>query len=193
MRAKEFITEWSVFVEQRQQLNLDELLINPNIRVMLDLIARAEGNTDYNTLVGGGKFKDFSSHPNKTVYLKSLNKVIPSDAAGRYQIMGANWGPYSRRLGLKDFSPESQDKIAIQMIADRGALDSVLKGDYVNGIKKLKSQWASLPATEVKQGYGPKSWKWVNNNLADLTKQYAGLKSLRPNLLEYGPQLAPII
>jgi hypothetical protein len=58
------------------------------------------------------------------------------------------------------------------MIADRGALNSVLKGDYVNGIKKLKSQWASLPATEIKQGYGPKSWKWVNSNLADLTKQY---------------------
>jgi len=166
MRAKEFI------FERKEQLNLDELRGNPNVRVMLDLIARAEGNTNYDTLVGGGKFKDFSSHPNKTVYLKSLNKVIPSDAAGRYQIMGANWGPYSRRLGLKDFSPESQDKIAIQMIADRGALDSVLKGDYVNGIKKLKSQWASLPSTEVKQGYGPKSWKWVNNNIADLTKLY---------------------
>ena len=171
MRAKEFI------FEQREKLDLDELSRNPNVRVMLDLIARAEGNTDYNTLVGGGKFKDFSSHPNKTVYLRSRDragnvKIIPSDAAGRYQIMGFNWQPYAKKLGLKDFSPASQDKIAIQMLADRGALPAILKGDFKNAVKKTGSQWVSLPSTEIKQGYGPKSWKWVNDNVAQLSKEH---------------------
>jgi muramidase (phage lysozyme) len=177
MRAKEFIFEAPSRFQPQQRSTLDnerldQLRKDPNVRIMLDLISRAEGNTDYNTIVGGGKFKDFSTHPNKTVYLKSLGNTIQTNAAGKYQIMGFNWGPYSKRLNLKDFSPESQDKIAIQMIADRGALNSVLKGDYVNGIKKLKSQWASLPATEIKQGYGPKSWKWVNDNVAELKTQY---------------------
>jgi len=177
MRAKEFIVEAPGRFQSREQSTLDnerldQLRQNPNVRIMLDLISRAEGNTDYDTIVGGSKFKDFSTHPNKRVYLKSLKKVIPSDAAGRYQIMGFNWGPYSKRLNLKDFSPESQDKIAIQMLADRGALSSILQGDFANAVKKSKSQWASLPASDIKQGYGPKSWKWVNDNVAELKKQY---------------------
>ena len=164
--------DYKAQLSEQQKLDLDNLRTNPNVRIMLDLISRAEGNTNYDTLVGGGKFDDFSSHPNKTVYLKSLKKVIASDAAGRYQIMGANWGPYSKRLGLKDFSPESQDKIAIQMLADRGALDSVLKGNFKSAVKKSGSQWTSLPATEVIQGRGPKDWKWVDTQVADLKKVY---------------------
>lgn len=157
---------------EKKELDYDELIRNPNVRVMLDLIARAEGNTNYDTLVGGGKFKDFSSHPNITVKINSRGKIIASDAAGRYQIMGSNWPSYSKRLGLKDFSPESQDKIAVAMLADRGALNSVLKGDFKTAVKKTGSQWTSLPATEVVQGYGPKNWKWVDANLADLKKSY---------------------
>ena len=156
----------------KKELNYDELIRDPNVRIMLDLISRAEGNTDYDTIVGGGKFKDFSTHPNTTVKIKSRDKVISSDAAGRYQIMGFNWGPYSKRLGLKDFSPESQDKIAVAMLADRGALDSVLKGDFKSAVKKTGSQWTSLPSTDIIQGYGPKDWKWVNTQLSDIKKSY---------------------
>lgn len=177
MRAKEFIVEATGRFQQRYTLDdeqLTQLRNNSNIRIMLDLISRAEGNTKYNTIVGGGEFNDFSTHPKKTVNIKSLKKIIPSDAAGRYQIMGFNWGPYSSRLGLKDFSPESQDKIAIQMLADRGALNSILKGDFKDAVGKAKNVWTSLPSTEKKyhQGYGPKNWKWLESNVADLKKQY---------------------
>ena len=34
-----------------------------NRQKMLDLIAKAEG-ADYDTIVGGSKFSDFSAHPN---------------------------------------------------------------------------------------------------------------------------------
>lgn len=183
MRAKEFIVENSGRYQQRSTLDNEQfgqLRNNPNVRIMLDLISRAEGNTNYNTVVGGGEFKDFSTHPNKQVNLVSRNRagkkvVIPSDAAGRYQIMGFNWPSYSQRLGLKDFSPESQDKIAIQMLADRGALNSILKGDFKDAVNKAKNVWTSLPSTEKKyhQGYGPKDWKWLESNVADLKKQYA--------------------
>ena len=33
-------------------------------------------------------------------------------AAGRYQILASNWEKYAGRLGIKDFSPENQDKVA---------------------------------------------------------------------------------
>lgn len=182
MRAKEFIVEAPGRYKPYQRTTLDnekleELMKNSNVRMMLDLISRAEGNTDYDTMVGGGKFKDYSSHPQTIVKLKSRNKkgeveIIPSTAAGRYQIMAANWIPYKTRLGLKDFSPDSQDKIAIQMLADRGALPYILDGKFKTAIKKTGNQWTSLPASDISQGYGPKDWKWVNNNLADLKKTY---------------------
>lgn len=182
MRAKEFIVEAPGRYKPYQRTTLDndkleELMKNSNVRMMLDLISRAEGNTDYDTMVGGGKFKDYSSHPQTIVKLKSRNKkgeveIIPSTAAGRYQIMAANWIPYKTRLGLKDFSPDSQDKIAIQMLADRGALPYILDGKFKAAIKKTGNQWTSLPASDISQGYGPKDWKWVNNNLADLKKTY---------------------
>jgi len=159
-------------LQEKQQLDYDALIRNPNVRVMLDLISRAEGNTNYDTLVGGGRFKDFSSHPKTVVKIKSKDQTITSDAAGRYQIMGRNWEPYSKRLGLTDFSPESQDKIAVAMLADRGALNSVLDGNFEKAIKQTKSQWTSLPASDVVQGYGPRSWKWVDANLAAIKKDY---------------------
>lgn len=167
LRKKLAETDSILTVNEAKEPDYDELIQNPNVRKMLDLIGRAEG-ADYNTIVGGKKFKDLSKHP-MTVGLRT--KQGPSTAAGKYQITGTNWKNYADRLGLPDFGPESQDKIAAAMLHDRGALKDVLKGDFVNAIKKTGSQWTSLPASEIKQGLGPRSWKWVEKNLADIGTQ----------------------
>lgn len=67
---------------------------------------------DYNTIVGGSKFSDFSKHPGVVGVRTSLG---PSTAAGRYQFTKSTWGPLAAKLGLKDFSPESQDKAALYL------------------------------------------------------------------------------
>ncbi len=148
----------------KKEPNYDEVIQNPNVRKMLDLIGRAEG-ADYNTIVGGKQFKDFSKHPNK---VGLTTQQGPSTAAGKYQITGTNWKKYASRLGLTDFGPESQDKIAAAMLHDRGALNSVIDGDFLRAIKKTGSQWTSLPSSSIKQGMGPHSWDWVKKNLATL-------------------------
>lgn len=75
---------------------------------MLDAIAVGEDYnwTDYDELVGGGKFAGFSAFPSWA------GKQFPggiSHAAGRYQFEPATWKGQVVKLKLVDFSPTSQD------------------------------------------------------------------------------------
>ena len=75
--------------------------MNPKIKAFLDLIAFSEGtkgkgDNGYNVIVGGDLFSDYTDHPRKKVYIKSIDNY--STAAGRYQIL-------SRRICLKAASP----------------------------------------------------------------------------------------
>ena len=38
-----------------------------------------------------------------------------------------------KQLGLKDFSPKSQDAVALQQIKERGALPMIDRGGYPSG------------------------------------------------------------
>ena len=150
--------------QAKQQLDYDALLQEPNVQRMLNLIGRAEG-ADYDTIVGGKhKIQDFSSHPNK---VGLVTKQGPSTAAGKYQITGTTYRRYADRLGIKDFSPQSQDKIALQILHDTGALSDTLKGKFKGAVDKAGQAWMSLPSSKIKQGAGPRSWDWVAKNLKD--------------------------
>ena len=126
--------------------------MSPNLKAFLDMIAVSEGtkgkgDDGYNVIVGGSLFTDYSDHPRKLVWLKP---GLASTAAGRYQLLGRYWDVYKKQLGLQDFSPASQDAVAIQQIKERKALDDIEKG-YINvAIDKCKNIWASLPGA----GYG---------------------------------------
>ena len=51
---------------------------------------------------------------------------------------------------LKDFSPKSQDAVALQQIKERGALPMIDRGDIRQAIDRCGNIWASLPGA----GYG---------------------------------------
>ena len=55
-----------------------------------------------------------------------------------------------RQFGLKDFSPKSQDAVALQQIKERGALPMIDRGDIRQAIDRCSNIWASLPGA----GYG---------------------------------------
>ena len=57
---------------------------------------------------------------------------------------------YRKQLGLKDFSPKSQDAVALQQITERGALPMIDRGDIRQAIDRCSNIWASLPGA----GYG---------------------------------------
>lgn len=117
---------------------------NENVKAMLRVIRAGEGTADaggYRRLFGGGTFDGFADHP-RIVVSKSGYK---SSAAGAYQILASTWDETKKLMGLKDFSPASQDWAAVGRIAARGALADVKAGRFETAIKKLAREWASLP------------------------------------------------
>lgn len=129
---------------------------NTQLRAFLDLIAWSEGtdngrqptnNHGYDVIVGGKLFYDYSKHPG--VYVK-LTPRLTSSAAGRYQILEKFAKHYMKQLRLPDFGPDSQDKIAIQLIKECKALDDIYAGRIHSAVYKCRSRWASLPGA----GYG---------------------------------------
>jgi tape measure domain-containing protein len=148
-----------------------QYLNNPQIRAFLDLVAYAEGtdympNEGYNTLFGHGQFVSFRDHPRQRVSKNGLR----SDAAGRYQIMQATWDEEKAKLGLQDFSPTSQDLVAISRIMMRGALDEVLKGDVVGALFAARQEWAAFPGA----GYGQRerSKESLTRKYQEIVKKY---------------------
>ena len=82
-------------------------------RALLDTIASGESAGKYgaiNYMAGGGEVKDFSQHP--------FTGQKGVTAAGRYQMLASNWDKYSKKLGLKDWSPENQDIAAWALAID---------------------------------------------------------------------------
>lgn len=134
----------------------DRHLITANKRAVLDMIAFSEigprllaaSDNGYNVLVGGELFEGYDRHPNKLVYIPRLR--LSSTAAGRYQLLYRYYVAYTRLLKLPDFSPASQDQIALQQIKERKAFDDIEAGRIVSAIDKIKNIWASLPGA----GYG---------------------------------------
>lgn len=130
--------------------------INSQRKAFLDMLAWSEGtdkpgqptkNHGYDVIVGGSLFTDYSDHPRKLV---TLNPKLKSTAAGRYQLLSRWWDAYRKQLGLKDFSPASQDAVALQQIKERGALSLIDEGNIRQAIDRCSNIWASLPGA----GYG---------------------------------------
>lgn len=128
-----------------------------NMGAILDVLAFSEGTDNgrqltndhgYDVLVGGGLFRGYADHPRKLIYLPRLG--ISSTAAGRYQLLSRYYDIYKRQLGLPDFSPASQDAIAVQQIRERGAIADIQAGRLLAALTKCKNIWASLPGA----GYG---------------------------------------
>lgn len=129
-----------------------------NMQAFLDTLAYSEGTDNgrqptkdrgYDVIVGGELFSDYKDHPRKLVYLPKLG--IKSTAAGRYQILARFYDHYKKQLGLPDFSQESQDKIAIQLIKECKAIDDIGAGRIEQALTKCRSRWASLPGAGYNQ------------------------------------------
>jgi len=120
-----------------------------NRSAFLDAIAWAEGTprfgdeNGYNVIVGGSLFQDYADHPRQSVWLPKLQ--IYSTAAGRYQLLARYFDAYRVLLNLPDFSPNSQDAIALQQIKECRALPLVDAGDFDAAINRVGNIWASLP------------------------------------------------
>lgn len=127
--------------------------MHPNYKAFLDVISHAEGtfgkgDNGYNVLAGFTFFTSYADHPRIPVHLAGVG--IVTTAAGRYQILEHTYDSYREQLHLPDFSPASQDAIALQMLKEAKALDSLRAGDFEIAVARAAHLWASLPGA----GYG---------------------------------------
>ncbi len=150
-----------------------DLVNDPRIKAMLEVIARTEGTHNtfdkgYGRLVYGkvvkaphnpewiGKrsrpddtkevyVKDFSRHPEALVEVTSSLK---STACGRYQFLSTTW----KGLDLPSFEPYWQDVGAVKLMQRRKAIEPLLRNerptedDLDEALSKLSYEWASLPS-----------------------------------------------
>lgn len=132
----------------------------PNIRPFLDTLAVSElgrallakSDNGYNVLVGSTPaapmlFSSYADHPRRLIQIRP---GLASTAAGRYQLLARWYDPYRKMLGLRDFSPVSQDRIAVQQIRERLALPLIAAGRFDEAVSRVRNIWASLPGA----GYG---------------------------------------
>lgn len=125
-----------------------------NRTAFLDTIAYSEGtkgigDDGYNVIVGGTLFTDYSDHPRKDVFIERFG--VWSTAAGRYQEKESNYDFYKVKLRLLDFSPASQDAMAIQQILEKGALPFIDRGLLDTAILRCAELWASFPTSTYGQ------------------------------------------
>lgn len=131
----------------------------------LDAVAFSEGtstsgitkNDGYDVIVTGVKgpkiFSDYSTHPN--IIVKVNTEGLYSTAAGRYQLLYRYYRVYAKTLGLDNFDPVSQDRIALQQIKEREALAAIDAGYIRSAIGLCSGIWASLPGSTYGQHVQP--------------------------------------
>lgn len=130
-------------------------------RAVLSVIATAEGTgSSYNYIFSYRKFSSYADHPRQVV----CSGGYCSDAAGRYQFLSTSWDETRRGLGVRDFTPESQDKGAVHRIQSfRGVREhaTVLsRPAFERMIYKLNREWASLPGSPYGQPTKSMSTLW---------------------------------
>ncbi|MYN41614.1 paar repeat-containing protein [Duganella sp. FT109W] len=139
--------------EQRVAEN-KEFLKNANVRAFLKAIGEAEGG-GYDFKFGAVKgkkndpwrFSDFSTHPGP-------GKGGTTTAAGLYQITKPTWHDHGENgMGITDFTPDTQDLIAVSILRRRGVIEKIKEGDIEAGISEASVQWAALPMGKGKPGH----------------------------------------
>jgi muramidase (phage lysozyme) len=130
------------------------MLDNPNVKAFLRVIRAGEGTSDeagYRRMFGGELFESFADHPRKPITKSLGGKPLTSTAAGAYQFLSRTWDECAKALGLRDFSPASQDQAALFLIKRRGALEDVVAGRLEAAVAKCAREWASLPGSPYGQ------------------------------------------
>ncbi|MBX5131603.1 hypothetical protein HJB80_02705 [Rhizobium lentis] len=126
-------------------------------------IRAAEGTAryadPYSVGFGGRHIEDLSSHPGTlSSFRDNSGRRNKTSAAGGYQFLSSSWGDMEKKLGLTDFSPQSQDIAAVGLLDRAGALDNVLSGDIDGFVKDANGTWASLPGSPYNQPTRSKSF-----------------------------------
>lgn len=166
----DYANPWGYIERSVEAHQTETAMHDRNIPAFLDMLSASEGTNSagldpYRVCYGyRHAIESFADHPAVTGEWRG--EKLPdamcaaagrgpgcvSTAAGRYQLIKPTWLACKRALGLPDFSPDSQDRAAVYLIRQRGALDDVQAGRIADAIVKCRREWASLPGAGYGQG-----------------------------------------
>ena len=130
--------------------------INNQRKAFLDMLAWSEGTDNGRqkpeimvmTSLQAESYLLITPITSKLVTLNPNSNQQAPDATSFFPVGG---DAYRKQLGLKDFSPKSQDAVALQQIKESVALLPMIdRGDIRQAIDRCSNIWASLPGA----GYG---------------------------------------
>lgn len=135
--------------------------MSDNRQAFLDMLSACEGTaTDegYRALFGYTPYNHrtfdngYATHPNiKTPFVQTDGRQNFSTAAGRYQIIHSTFVELQAALGTVDFTPVTQDAMALELIRRTGALPDIDAGNLQSAIDTCSALWASLPGSHYLQ------------------------------------------
>lgn len=148
-------------------INGADALQNRNVQAFLALIRKFESAGKYNVLYSPPSkdplynpknprsFDDYSKHPNIRIPFTNpkTGRGDYSTAAGAYQIIYGTYLAVSKLAGVTDFSPASQDALAVWLLKGCGALTHIVSGNFDEAVRLASKTWASLPYTDSKQAH----------------------------------------
>lgn len=122
----------------------------------------------YHPITNPGRlFDSFDDHPRRRFWFDG--RPVPPDvrpapysyttAAGGLQITETTFDRVTRKIGRRDFSPQSQIEIGLYLIREAGALEDLRAGRLEAFVAKCSPIWASLPLS--KAGQPKKSMEFV--------------------------------
>lgn len=152
-------------------INSEDTVTVDNRTAFLRTIQDTEGTSQYENpygvIFGGIELDpiDYTDHPGNLGFTNWTRftvkgKTTYSTAAGAYQFLLGTWNRLKNKLGLPDFSPQSQDLAALELIREKGALNDIDNGDVVTATDKVRKIWASLPGANY-PGQSSKTMDYV--------------------------------
>jgi muramidase (phage lysozyme) len=154
------LRHWLEYLELRDRF--------PRVRAWLRVLREGESRQDdraYFIRWGGTRqpskyFDDLTHHPR----ILEPGPKGPSSAAGAYQITMSTYDDFAPAIGVKGFSRDEQDALAIAICDEEGALDAILGGNFSQAVTLLGGRWSSLPSNtdgQRTQEYGELEAVWL--------------------------------
>lgn len=124
----------------------------PEVKALLDVFAHTE------VTEGDGYYRSHYPDKNKLPDLKSFHGTVP---IGRYQIALKNWRNYGEAWWSRpDFSPISQDIVAITLLQQGHVIDELMRGNLSGAFSKAAKIFASIPMSSKQDYSGYVGGRW---------------------------------
>lgn len=163
------------FLKERRLAENKEYLKDPNIKDFLKAIADAEGGGyDFKYGAVRGKqndpwrFTDFSTHPGPGLGGRTT-------AAGMYQENIGTWREMGGTIGLTDFTPETQDLIAVEILRKINVADRIKAGHINAAMGPASHRWSSLPGGKGLPGHYPHQPSITYEKFESKYKEFGGV------------------